>query len=121
MSAVAEDMLDKAVRRVGRMRDPDWTVFQLRSQAWDEVSPIMVKALDEMKVNGVTRPLGKLQDLAFTRALEHPENRALQTVALWLTDSRIWLEKYVATKDDELRRLMERRGLVKPKKQEEDG
>jgi len=115
MSAAAEDMLAKAIKSVGRMPDQDWKLFQLRSEGWDKVSKIMVKALDGAKANGVTKPLGKLQDLAFARALDYPEDRPLQTVALWLTDSRAWLEQYMVTKDNELRRLMERRGLMKPR------
>lgn len=114
MSAVTTEMLAQSVKKVGALPEPDWKSHQLR-KGWDGVSKVMLKALDEMKANGVTKPLGKLQELAFEEALERADDRPLQAVALWLTDSRIWLEEYIASKDAGLRELLERRGLVKPK------
>ena len=121
-NAAAEDMLRKACARVSRLKEPDWTRPQLRGDAWDNVGRAIVKVLDELKGHGVTKPLAKLQELAFTESLAKPGDRSLQTVALWLTDSRIWLEKWMFTKasphgeDKGLRGLMERRGLLNPKK-----
>ena len=115
MSAAVAAMIKKAVKLVGPKKDPGYPVFQLRSKEWDSVSKAMVKVLDEAKGHGVSKPLGKLQELAYTMSLEESENRQLQIVALWLTDSRIWLERYLDTKDDALRDLLEHRGLLKKK------
>ena len=113
--AATEDMLRQACTKVGRLDEPDWKSHQLQGDAWGAVSKAMVKVLDELKGHGVGKPLSKLQELAFEQSLESPGDRSIQTVALWLTDSRLWLEKYIASKDAGLREMLERRGLVKPK------
>lgn len=117
MSALVNDVLDQAEQAVGRIRQPAWGSFQLRDKGWERVSLSMVKALDRAKGHGMTRPLAGLQEVAFERSLQPgaSTNEALQTVALWLTDSRLLMEQYIQTKDADLRRLLEVRGLLKSK------
>lgn len=117
MSALADDTLSQAMESMAKIKQPEWASFQLRDKSWDKVSPAMVRALDRAKGHGMNRPLAALQEIAFERALEPgaSDNKALQTVALWLTDSRIWMEQYVQTKNLDLKRLLEDRGLLKTK------
>jgi hypothetical protein len=120
MSAIVEDTLEKVVKRVSRAKEPDWDRIDTASGAWEKVSSVIVKGLDEMKGHGVERPLAALQELAFREALKHSAQekpyRPLHTVALWLTDSRIRIEQYAETKSDWLRNVLERRYLLKKKK-----
>lgn len=114
--SLVEDMLDRAVRAAGRTKkQPDWHAQDLRSPEWDKFSVAMVKVLDEARGHGLGKPLAKLQELAFECALVQVTNKPLQSVSLWLTDSRIWMERYTGTKDAEAARLLERRGLLRPK------
>ena len=120
MSAIVEDILEKVVKRVSRAKEPDWDRIDTVSGSWEKVSSVIVKGLDEMKGHGVERPLAALQELAFRKALKHSAQektyRPLHTVALWLTDSRIRVEQYAETKSDWLRGVLERRYLLKKKK-----
>jgi hypothetical protein len=117
MSAVVTDALQKVVKRVAKGKEPDWKAFQLRGDAWDRISKIVLKEFDEMKGHGVGRPLAALQELAFKEALKvdatTQASRPLHTVALWLTDTRIHAEQYTETKCDRARRIMEQRGLLR--------
>lgn len=115
MSALVEDMLDKAVKLVGRIKKPDWSSYQLKGDDWTKVSAAMIKVLDEMRGHGAQKPLAAFQELAFERSLEpgNQGNVALQTVALWLTNTRICAEAYAKDKGDSDRRTLEQRGLIK--------
>lgn len=119
MSQLVDDMLERAVRAVGRTKkQPDWRAEDLRGAEWERVSSAIVKVMDEAKGHGLEKPLAKLQERAFERSLVEVDNKPLQTVTLWLTSSRIILEDYVETKTPELARLLERRKLLKPKQGE---
>lgn len=115
MSDLAKDTLDAAVRKVGRMKKPDWKSDELSGDQWEKVSKAMLKVLDEMKGHGTNRPLAKLQSVAFEESLVS-SSEPLQTVALWLTDTRIRVERFQAEQRDEDRRILEKRGLLKSKK-----
>ena len=114
MSAAIDAMIDKAIKKVTVKRWPEYGVHQLRSKEWARVSKVMMKILDEAKTHGISRPLSKLQEVAYGLSFERPEDQGLQVVALWLTDTRIWMDEYMATKEPSLRELMELRGLLKP-------
>lgn len=121
MSMVVQDALGKAVKKVAKLKEPDWRASQLAGGTWDKVSSIVVAALDEMKGHGVGKPLVALQELAFREALKTDAaktkaSRPLHTVALWLTDTSYWVEQFVATKDAAIKVLLEERGLIKPQK-----
>jgi hypothetical protein len=116
VSELAEDMLNKAVKRVGKLRKSDWGLRtregRLAGEGWVSISEEMVKIMDEMREHGASKPLAALQELAFVRALEEKENAALQTVALWLTDSRLYAEEYARTNDPSIRKALEKRKLM---------
>jgi len=115
VSTLIEDMLDKAVKQVGRIKKPDWAAYHLRGDDWDKVSAAMMGVLDEAREHGAKKPLALLQELVFPRSLEHPgkESVAMQTVALWLTSTRIHAESYARDKSELDRRVLEQRGLIK--------
>jgi hypothetical protein len=118
VSTVVSDGLQKATKRVSKSRNVDWMAYQLAGEPWERVSKIMVGVLDEMKGHGVGKPLASLQELAMKEALKNDagkdkDSRAIHTVALWLTDTRILAEQYAEAKGDRLRKIMERRGLLK--------
>lgn len=120
MSTVIADTLDALVGKVSRFKEPDWNAPALSGGTWPKVSAAAVKAFDELKGHGVDRPLAALQELAFRRALKRSatekEARPLHTVALWLTDTRIKVERYGEIKSDYFREILERRGLLKKKR-----
>lgn len=121
MSMVARDTLDRAVRQVGKLKEPDWKAFRLRGVEWDNVSQVIVRWLDDMKGHGVAKPLAALQEVAFRKSLkvdatQKKGSRPLHTVALWLTDTRIWIERFTETKSGEAKRVLEQRGLFKQKR-----
>jgi len=115
VSTLIEDMLGKAVKRVGRIKKPDWSAYHLHGDDWDQVSAAMMAVLDEAKGHGAKKPLALLQELAFPRSLEQSErgSAALQTVTLWLTSTRIHAESYAKDKNEMDRRVLEQRGLIK--------
>jgi hypothetical protein len=115
VSTLVEDMLGKAVKRVGRIKKPDWLAYHLHGDHWEQVSAAMMVVLDEAKGHGAKKPLALLQELAFSKSLEPSERGsvALQTVALWLTSTRIHAESYAKDKNETDRRVLEQRGLIK--------
>jgi hypothetical protein len=122
MSTVVADTLDGLIKRVSRLKEPDWNAPELSGGTWPKVSAAAIKALDEAKGHGVDRPLAALQEMAFHRAMKKDahgkEARPLHTVALWLTDTRIKVERYGETKSDYFRGVLERRGVLKKKRQD---
>lgn len=137
MISLAEDMLAKAVKKV-RGKQPDWKADRLHGDDWAKISKEMIAVLDEMREHGSAKPLAALQELAFEKSLEPgaETNKPLQTVALWLTDSRIRIEQYTSESSFRgnpmplegmtvarrgQRKLLEDRGLMKRQKVDGDG
>jgi len=121
MSTVVSDALRKVVGKVKKGKKPDWNSYQLQSAGWERISKIIVDALDEIKGHGVDRPLATLQELAFTESLkadsaENKKTWPLHTVALWLTNTRMLANQYTETKNDDLKEVMKKRGLLKVKR-----
>jgi hypothetical protein len=122
MSTVVPDALRTAVKKVGKVKKPDWGAYRLTGDLWERVSKVMVGVLNEMKGHGIGKPLAALQELAFREsvkkdALKDKDSWPLHTVALWLTDTRILAEEYAKTKSAELKKVMVKRGLLKAEKE----
>ena len=90
---VAGDTLRKLVAHVAHLPGPPWTSYRLANEKWDPISRFCVAALDHMRSRGIERPLTVLQEHAFTEALL-TDDRNHQTVGLWLTDTRYYLDVY---------------------------
>jgi hypothetical protein len=88
------DTFDKAVAKVLALpNEPPWDSYRLAHGDWVHVSKIIVGAMNHLKKRGVERPLGELQSMAFSAALA-TDDRATQTVALWLIDTAYYVDAY---------------------------
>lgn len=123
MSILVPDTLRETVKKVSKLKEPDWG-HRLPGKEWEKISPVIVKALGKLKDHGAEKPLATLQELAFVKSLEVESAlktkdkvvRALHTVALWLTDTRIYAEAYYADRDDEdAVAVLQRRGVLRQK------
>lgn len=131
MSDLAADAFSTLVKKLGRLgKKQPWQrtrhswVEPLKDPGWSKVSEIILSALDEMRADGSAQPLAALQDVAFYAALKPGAQPHVHTACLWLTDTRLRVERFRSNPEDrELRRCLEQRGLLKPKpadKKEDD-
>ena len=88
-------------------------------RVWQALGKDLVRAMEALTNQGVTKPLSKLQDAAFELALRDDAPPVVATIALWLTDTRLRVE-FLKTSDEEGRRLLREqlieRGIIKTKK-----
>lgn len=121
MSALAEDTYQALIKKLGRRKKQPWQnevvswVSGLSDPLWEKIHPVILRALDDMKDHGASRPLAQLQEIAFAEALKTDAPHA-HTAALWLTDTRLRVEAFREDPSDKyrvLRRHLVARGILK--------
>lgn len=105
-----DDVLEMAVRQVDKLPVPSWN--NISGDEWDRVGKALVRVMVEAQGHGLQKPLGPLQEAAFFASLSGDASKAVQTTALWLTDTRIVVESYGATKSPDLRAKLIARGMI---------
>lgn len=115
MGKLADDMLELAVKKAAKIKPS--LAGGIVGDDWMAFGTAMIGVLDTMRDHGAKTPLADLQEAAFERSFED-KKKGVQAVAYWLTDTRIWADRYTASEknDDEARNVLQQRGLLKRKR-----
>lgn len=92
-----EDITGSAIQRtidtLSRFDPPNWKSRWLEGDEWMRIHPVVVSALTYAQSRGIEKPLVPLQERAFLESMAD-EEEALQTIGIWLTNTRAVLEAH---------------------------